>query len=64
MYCFVGDYLSFYLSTLAIALSVHFGILKLFMGFYVPVYTKPEKENGSKLSSLVEFDPEDLKTLQ
>ena len=39
-----------------------FGILKLFIGFHVPVYTKPEKETGSKMSSLVTFDPDNLIT--
>jgi hypothetical protein len=39
-----------------------FGILKLFIGFHVPFYTKPEKETGSKMSSLATFDPEDLRT--
>ena len=40
-----------------------FGILKLFIGFHVPFHTKPEKKTGSKMSSLVTFDPKDLRTL-
>jgi hypothetical protein len=40
-----------------------FGILKLFISFHVPFYTKPEKETGSKISSLVTFDSEDLRFL-
>jgi hypothetical protein len=40
-----------------------FGILKLFICFHVPFHTKPEKKTGSKMSSRVTFDPEDLRTL-
>ena len=40
-----------------------FVILKLFIGFHVPFYNKPEKESSSKISSLVTFDTEDLRTL-
>jgi hypothetical protein len=39
------------------------GILKLSIGFHDRFYTKPEKETLSKMSSLVTFDPADLKTL-